>query len=156
VFAGSWEEASKERHMSTVITRYKGDRLFEAEAGSHRMQVDVTASMGGRGRAPTPTEMFAAGLGSCVAAFVVFYCERMQLDSRGIEVAVTFEQHASTDRITAIHTSIKVPRADTSLYEGALLGAAEHCPIKETIKAHTPITFSLEGAAEASSSRSEP
>ena len=145
-FGASWEEPSKERRVSTVTTRYKGDRLFETEAGDHRLQIDMAPSMGGHERAPTPTQMFAAGLGSCVAAFVVFYCERMQLDSRGIEVAVTFEHHASTDKITAIHVAIEVPRVDTSLYEGALLGAAEHCPIKETIKSHTPITFSLEGA----------
>lgn len=58
--------------MSGLVVRHlEGDR-FRVEIRGHAVEVDQPIEDGGDDKAPTPTELFAASLASCVG----FYAER--------------------------------------------------------------------------------
>ena len=58
--------------------------LFQTEVGGQHITTDVTPPMGGKGRAPTPPDLFVVSLGACVAAFVAHYCEQQGIETRGL------------------------------------------------------------------------
>jgi putative redox protein len=123
--------------MNSVTAVYKGDMNLEAVMGEHRVVVDVPASMGGKGRGPTPTDLFVASLGSCVAAFVADYCERVGLDTRELSVVVSFEQEGEPDCptcLTDLEVVVNLPHADCGNREEAIRRVAEHCPVHETVE----------------------
>ncbi len=120
--------------MTTITTVYSGDMRFEAVSGGHRLVIDVSASMGGKGRGPTPLELFVVSLGSCVAAFVASYCERTGLDATGMSVDVSFEEaEEEPTSLMNLEVLINLPNAECGDREQAIRRVAEHCPVHETI-----------------------
>ncbi|HZD18116.1 MAG TPA: OsmC family protein [Actinomycetota bacterium] len=120
--------------MTTITTAYKGDLLFEATMGSHRLLLDVPESVGGRDRAPTSIELFVASLGSCIAAFVASYCEQAGLDTTDLSVDVGFEQAEEPTRLVDLEVTINLPNADVGNRAEAIRRVAEHCPVHETVE----------------------
>ena len=80
--------------MGKVVSRHKGDMLFETQGGNHTIISDVpsTTEWGGRDRAPTPPEFLMMSLSSCVAAFLVKYCNQVDINSDGLSVTVNFNK----------------------------------------------------------------
>jgi uncharacterized OsmC-like protein len=121
--------------MATITTVYRGDMGFEAILGERRLVIDVPQSMGGRDRGPTPIELFVASLGSCVAAFVARYCERVGLDTTDLSVDVAFERDdREPTSLVDLEVSINLPHADCGTREEAIRRVAEHCPVHETVE----------------------
>ena len=119
--------------MGKISTVYKGDMLFESEIGKHRVLIDVPAAMGGSDRAPTPPEIFVASLGSCVAAFVVQYCERSGTDAGGIRVDVSFDKVENPSAADQFQGHHRAAARDCKQRREAWLRVAEHCIVHETI-----------------------
>lgn len=119
--------------MGTITTHYKGDMLFESKIGNHSLLIDVPASVGGKDRGPTPPEVFVASLGSCVAAIVAHYCGRVGIDARGMTVDVSFDKAEDPTRLVNLKVRVSLPNADCGDRKKAILHAAEHCPVHETI-----------------------
>lgn len=62
----------------------------------HRVVVDQPTDDGGEDTAPTPTELFVAGLASCVAFYAHDYLDQHRIDPAGKQVAGRF--HIGTGR----------------------------------------------------------
>jgi uncharacterized OsmC-like protein len=120
--------------MGKITTHYEGDMGLETVMGQHRLIIDVPTSMGGRGRGPTPSELFVASLGSCVAAFVASYCERTGLDTSGLSVDVTFQEEEDPTYLADLQVIVNLPQADCGDREDAIRRVAEHCPVHETVE----------------------
>ena len=124
--------------MSTITTYYRGEMVFEAVMGEHRLVIDAPASIGGQGRGPTPPELFVTSLGSCVAAFVASYCQTVGLDTTGMSVDVTFEQAEGEPTcptcLVDLEVVINLPHAEVGARERAIQRVAEHCPVHETVE----------------------
>lgn len=129
--------------MGQVTTYYKGDMLFESKLAEHTIVTDVPASMGGKGRAPTPPELFVASLGACVAAFVANYCGNAGVDLRDMSVDVTFDKTGDPARLSNFRVLINIPHGDFAAREQAILRVAEHCPVHETIMSVDDIEIAL-------------
>lgn len=129
--------------MSTITTQYQGDMLFETQLGTHTVQIDVPAGMGGSDRAPTPPEYFVASLGACVAALVANYCNQAGLDATGLSVDVSFEKASNPSHLTNMHVTVNLPYADCSKREAALRKVAEHCPVHETMTLLEQVNFEI-------------
>ena len=119
--------------MAIAVTRYQGDMLFETEIGGQRIVSDVTAPMGGKGRAPTPPDLFVASLGACVAAFVAHYCEQQGIDTGGLSVETCFEKSEQPVYLTHFHVDVNLPEADCADRQAAVQRVADHCIIHETL-----------------------
>jgi putative redox protein len=119
--------------MPVAITRYQGDMLFETEVGGQRITTDVTPPMGGKGRAPTPPDLFVVSLGACVAAFVAHYCEQQGIDTRDLTVDTGFEKTDKPAFLTNFRIDVRLPHAECGDREAAVKRVADHCIIHETL-----------------------
>ncbi|MFP3854513.1 MAG: OsmC family protein [Anaerolineales bacterium] len=128
--------------MATIRTTYKGDMLFETVMGDHTLTIDVPAGMGGSDRGPTPPQVFIASIGSCVGALVADYCQRNDVDTRGMTVDVDFEKADKPTRLTNLKVTINMPQGEcTKKRETVIRRVAEHCPVHETINTLEGIEF---------------
>jgi uncharacterized OsmC-like protein len=119
--------------MPTISTVYTGQMGFAAEAGGHRLVIDVPAGMGGKGRGPTPPDLFVVSLGSCVAAYVAAYCERHGLDTTGLAVDVSYTKVDDPTRLADLAVTVRLPHAECGARAAAIRRVAQHCPVHETI-----------------------
>jgi len=129
--------------MAKVTTHHKGDMLFETGLGSHTLQIDVPASMGGSDRGPTPPEIFVASLGSCVAALVANYCNKANLSTEGLAVDVTYEKAPDPTRLVDLSVTVHLPNADVSGREKAIERVADRCPVHQTICSWEDVGFEI-------------
>lgn len=119
--------------MPVAITRYQGDMLFETEVGGQHIVTDVTPPMGGKGRAPTPPDLFVVSLGACVAAFVAHYCEQQGIDTRELTVETAYEKTDKPAFLTDFRVDVRLPHAECGDRHAAVERVADHCIIHETL-----------------------
>lgn len=133
--------------MPTITTAYRGDMSFETRTDGHTLVIDVPAGMGGKGRGPTPPELFVASLGSCVAAYVAAYCERTGPDARELAVDVSFAKAEDPTRLIDLSITVRLPHAECGDQQAAIRRVAEHCPVHETINTLSQIRFEVRDRA---------
>jgi putative redox protein len=132
--------------MPTITTSYRGDISFAADLSGHRLVIDVPASMGGKGRGPTPPELFVTSLGSCVAAYVAAYCQTAGLDSRDLSVDVSYAKAVDPTRLVDLSITVNLPHADCGQRQ-AIRRVAERCPVHETIATLSQVHFEIRDRA---------
>jgi putative redox protein len=131
--------------VANITTYYKGDMLFESKVGDHSILIDVPADMGGKDRGATPPQVFVASLGSCIGAFVVYYCNQVGIDGKDMTVDVTFDKVEDPTRLVNLKVKVNLPHGDFAKRKKALLRVAEHCPVHETISNLEGIEIELVG-----------
>lgn len=121
--------------MPSIKTHHKGDMVFETEVGAHRILNDVmpTPEWGGKGRHPTPPDYFVTSISSCIAAFVVQYCNRVGLDSSGMAIELSFEKGDNPAHMKDFAVKIHLPNAVVGERLAALKKTAHACTVHETI-----------------------
>jgi uncharacterized OsmC-like protein len=120
--------------MAIALTRYEGDMLFETEIGGRCITTDVSPQMGGKGRAPTPPDLFVVSIGACIAAFVARYCEQEGIDTRGLTVETAFEKTEKPVFLNDFQVDVKLPNGTCGEREAAVERVADHCIIHETLQ----------------------
>lgn len=87
----------------------------------------------GKGQAFSPTDLLAAGLGSCILTILGIVADRNGWDLRGTSVRVCKEMSTQPRRIARLQVEVKVPVALTSEQQQRLINAAETCPVKQSL-----------------------
>jgi len=141
--------------MSTVVDRapivitHEGGMKFAAQVRSHRIIVDQPERAGGEDAGPTPLELLAASLGSCMALYVQQFCHSRGLSHAGMRVEVTSHGASSPGRIGELAVRVYVP-AELSPHMVTLLArAATSCPAHHTLELGARVTVQIEAAAAA-------
>jgi uncharacterized OsmC-like protein len=134
--------------MAIAITRYQGDMLFETELGGQRIRTDVTPPMGGKGRAPTPPDLFVVSIGACVAAFVARYCEQQGIDTRDLSVETAYEKTDKPAILTNFRVDVNLPHGECTDRHAAVERVAEHCIIHETLQQLKQIEIRIHDRAD--------
>lgn len=129
--------------MSKATVEYKGDALFEGVSGKHSVKMDLPASMKGKDRAMTPTELFAVSLAGYVNALVVSYCREMKIQSDGLVVTLEYDKWDQPNWLGYLRIHIKMPGKDWEAHKDGILRAAERCPVHETIFHHHPLAIEI-------------
>jgi uncharacterized OsmC-like protein len=88
---------------------------------------------GGKNRHPTPPEYFIASLSSCIAAFVVQYCNHSGLNTSGMLVEITYEKATQPSHIKDIVVNISLPNVELGERVEVIKRVSRHCTIHETI-----------------------
>jgi putative redox protein len=132
--------------MSKVTSHYKGNMLFETSVGSHVVLNDVPANpaWGGKDRAPTPPDYFVVSISSCVAAFVVQYCERTGINVQDMSVEVTYEKADKPVYLKDIVATVRLPHAELGDRLEALKKVCERCTVHETINQLDQVSINIE------------
>jgi putative redox protein len=117
---------------SLTVQHVNGDR-FAIEIRGHTITVDQPIDAGGTDTAPTPTELFIAGLASCVAFYARRYLARHQIPADGLRVSADFDIGGQPTRVTRIHVLITPPHYLPTQRRDAFLAVASHCTVHNTL-----------------------
>lgn len=126
------------------VEHCEGD-VFEIASGGHVLRVDQPVDAGGTGTAPTPTELFVAGLASCVAFYARRYLARHALSTRGLSVTAAYDLAERPTRVGEVRITLSVPDGVPEERRAALLAVASHCTVHNSLVQPPDVRIGLEG-----------
>lgn len=124
------------------VDHLTGDE-FTIGVRGHRLRVDQPVDAGGRDTAPTPTELFVAGLASCVAFYARRYLARHGLPTEGLAVDAVYEMGSRPARVAAVDLELHLPAGVPESRREPLLAVASHCTVYNTITSAPDIVVRL-------------
>jgi putative redox protein len=110
-----------------------GDR-FAINIRGHQIHVDQPLDAGGEDTAPTPTELFIAGLASCVAFYARRYLARHNIDPAGLAVTASFTIGGRPTRVTDVTVRLTPPPALPTERCDAFYAVATGCTVHHTLE----------------------
>lgn len=136
--------------MVKVSIRYEGGLRCAAVHGPSGAEIKTDAPVDnhGRGESFSPTDLVAAGLGTCMATIMGIVAERHGIDLRGMQIEVTKEMSADAPRrIARLATTIRVPVASDHPQRTLLENAALTCPVHQSLHPDVlkPVDFQWAG-----------
>ena len=129
--------------LATMRVEYRDGDRFDIDVRSHRITVDQPVDMGGEDVGPTPTELFVAGLASCVAFYARRYLRRHKLDATGLVVETSYRMGTKPARVAAVDISIQLPHKIPDQRRDGLLAVASHCTVHNSITTAPEIGITL-------------
>ncbi len=129
--------------------------LQEVIVGTHHLQVDEPASVGGSDVAPDPYDFLLAGLGACTSMTVGLSARRKKWPLENITVSLRHSRIHAKDceecetkegMLDRIDMNIDLTGPLTSEQHARLMEAASKCPVHRTLKSEIDIRLEA-GAA---------
>lgn len=120
-----------------------GDR-YAIDVRGHTLIVDQPVDAGGTDTAPTPTELFVAGLASCVAYYGGRFLVRHNIPSAGFGVSADFTIGGRPAQVTDITIVITPPDALPEERRAAFLAVASHCTVHNTLENKPDVSITLD------------
>jgi putative redox protein len=120
--------------MNEMTVRHQGGDRFEIDVRGHRVIADQPIGAGGSDKGPTPTELFVAGLASCVAFYAERFLRRHSLPVQGLEVQCEFAMDPRPTRVASIQLGVVVPAFLHDAHRRALLAVVDHCTVHNSIR----------------------
>lgn len=127
-----------------LSVRHLGNDRFAIDLRGHTITVDQPVDAGGEDTAPTPTELFVAGLASCVAFYARRYLKRHDLPVEGLSVAASYTIGGRPARVTELNVVITPPDGLPEERRDAFLAVASHCTVHNTLEAPPEVAITLE------------
>jgi putative redox protein len=120
-------------NTATVRVAYQaGDRLLMTVRG-HEVRSDQPVADGGEDTAPTPTELFVAGLAACVAFYAERFLRRHRLGTEGLAVACSYAWAENPHRVGEINLDVEAPGLGVAKLE-AFTRVIQHCTVHNTLR----------------------
>jgi uncharacterized OsmC-like protein len=116
--------------MATIEVRHEdGDRFTVAIRG-HELTVDQSVPDGGTDEGPTPTELYVAGLASCVGFYAGRFLRRHGIDGDGLGVECSFSMAEDRPaRVDAIDLVVQLPDGFPDEQRDRLMAVVERCTV---------------------------
>jgi uncharacterized OsmC-like protein len=130
--------------MTSIHVRHEqGDRYRIAIRG-HELWVDQPVGDGGDDSAPTPTELFVAGLAGCVAFYGGRYLARHDLPTEGFAVDCAFDMSRDRPaRVRAIRVDVRLPEGFPDERRDAFLAVVSHCTVHNSLTLKPDVAIAL-------------
>ena len=135
--------------MGEVWVGYRGGDRFVIDVRGHRLEVDQPLEAGGENTAPTPVELFAASLASCVAHYARRYLARHDLPTEGLAVEAHFAMASKPARVEHVDICLHIPAGVPEERHAALLAVASHCTVHNTLEDPPKVIVGVAGEAAA-------
>jgi uncharacterized OsmC-like protein len=116
-----------------ISVRHVGDDRFSIDIRGHVVHVDQPVYAGGTDTAPTPTELFVAGLASCIAFYGRRYLAHHDIAAEGFEVTAAYGMADRPARVTTVDVRITAPPALPGDRRAALLAVASRCTVHNSL-----------------------
>lgn len=138
--------------MSVGITgKYIGQKKIEMvhEPSGSILITEAPRDNGGEGKSFSPTDLLAAGYGSCVLTTIAIVAERSGIDVTGMHMRV--EKHMSQEprRIGSMPLEVHLPKALVEHQRQKLERAGLGCPVAKSMHPEVDVTitfhFDVEG-----------
>jgi putative redox protein len=135
--------AAQEMSAHLTVTHLYED-AFEVHVRGHQLMVDQPIDAGGADLGPTPTELFLAGLASCVGFSAARYLRRHELADDGLRVecdaTMSLQRPARAAAVTLRLAGLP-PLTDQQ--RRALLAVADHCTVHTSLRQPPPVRIEL-------------
>lgn len=128
---------------TTMRVEYRDGDRFDIAVRDHLVTVDQPAEIGGEDVGPTPTELFVAGLASCVAFYARRYLRRHKIDATGLVVETSYRMGTKPARVSEVEMRIDVPAELSETRRAGLLAMATHCTVHNSITSAPDIAVTL-------------
>jgi putative redox protein len=119
--------------VKRVVVRRREGYHHEVEIRQHRLLVDEPEDKGGTDRAPDPSELLAASLGTCTAITVEMYANRKEWGLGTVEVTVEYIE-ATTDDPPTFDVTITLGAELSEETQEKILRIAGKCPVHRALK----------------------
>ena len=116
-----------------IVITYAGHDALRIAARGHEFLSDQPVEDGGDDTAPTPTEIFIAGLGACVAFYAERFLRRNGLSTDGLKVACGYRWAESPHRVGEIDLTVHAPGLIDTKRE-AFSRVIDHCTVHNTLR----------------------
>ncbi len=145
-------ETVRDATTSLTVTHMYED-AFEIDMRGHRLVVDQPVDAGGADLGPTPTELFLAGLASCVGFYAARYLRRHQLaaDALQVDCDATMSQQPPA-RVAAVRLRLTGLPPMTHQQRKVLLTVADHCTVHTSLRQPPNVRIELEAPQPAATS----
>lgn len=97
---------------------------------------DVGAELGGKGEQPSPGDMLAAAVASCMLSMVAYTGTKKGFDTRGICIRAACGEGARG--VGSLHFRISVPSRTTPLERRLIESAVANCPVGNSLHPDIP------------------
>ncbi|HET7465280.1 MAG TPA: OsmC family protein [Candidatus Dormibacteraeota bacterium] len=130
-----------------TVSYEDGDRLRVSIRG-HEVFTDQPQEDGGGDTAPTPTELFIAGLGACVGLYAERFLRRNQLPAAGLQVTCSYTWAEGPHRVGEITLDVEAPGLPPEK-RAAFERVIERCAVHNTLEHPPAIALRVSGAQTA-------
>lgn len=134
---------TNEADLATQRVDHLGGDRFQISIRDHVVSVDQPLEDGGQDTGPTPTELFLAGLASCVAFYAGRYLRRHELETSGLTVRTSYRMGAKPARVAEVNIEIQTPADLPPGRRSGLLAVASHCTVHNSLTNPPQITIAL-------------
>jgi len=135
--------------MDPIKVRPEGGDRYRIAIRGHEVTVDQPVDDGGTDAGPTPTELFVAGLASCIAFYGGRYLRRHGISERGFEVDAAFAFADRPARVGGIELAVRLPQGFRPGRRSAFLAVLEHCTVHNSIVSTPLIQIALDAGDRA-------
>ena len=121
--------------MNSLVVRPLGGHRYAVQVRGHELILDQPADAGGTDLGPTPVELFAASLASCVAHYASGYLTRHHVCHEGLRVDTTWQMSPDRPaRVASLSLQITPPRALAPEQLPVLLAVARACTVHNSLE----------------------
>jgi len=126
-----------------MLITYDGGMRFSVQTDNHSFVIDQPVDGDGEDAGPSPTELLAASVGSCVGTFILYYLHKRNLDAAGLRIEVNYTYAERPRRMDRIETRVFLPPHIGDEHLPGLQKFAQECTIHNTLHGapEVPITF---------------
>lgn len=120
----------------TATARIAGGTMrCEVALDGHTVVTDEPESLGGGDSAPTPQQLLAASLASCVLVTIQMYGQRKQWDLAGARVEVCYDPEC-----TEFDIEVQLPPSLSEEQRERVMRVAAKCPVQRTLSKSADVT----------------
>jgi putative redox protein len=130
----------------SITSRLTSRFRFESVVRGHTVVVDQPTGSGGGDEGPTPPELLAISLGTCVGVYAIYFCEKHNISTEGLVIHTDYEKVAAPTRIGKLACSIELPAGIPAEKYEAFMKNVEGCLIHNTLHHSPEVTLTLAGA----------
>jgi ribosomal protein S12 methylthiotransferase accessory factor len=116
---------------------HEGGLKFGAAVRDHIVFTDQPIGVGGSDSAVTPLELIGVALGSCIALYIVQFCQARSLATAGLRVEVEQQTSKAPYRVSRYDVNVVLPEGFPEEYRNAVERVARSCPAHNTLQ-HSP------------------
>lgn len=136
--------------MQNMTVRSLGDDRYAVKVRGHEVVVDQPVTSGGTDVGPTPTELFVAGLASCVAHYAGSYLTRHSIDRDGLQVDVDWQlAEGRPARVGEVTLTITPPPGLPADRIPAFLAVSRGCTVHHSLQQPPTVTIDTAAAPRA-------
>lgn len=122
--------------MTSIEIWYEGDLSTRCVHSDNHAEIltDAPKDNQGQGRFFSPTDLFAASLGSCMLTLMGIGAKRLNIDLKGMRATVTKEMAAAPSRrIGKLKVEIFCPHQPADDAVAKLVQMAGNCPVHHSL-----------------------